>query len=198
MKQETKEEVNKHLEGFAKEYKDNCHSIDGFLECYQKKHNLIPSIEVGKVYRYIDDDIICVTSIDDKKINFYGFNESGEWVNKDWYIINNNYEEVSQKEWGSMLLEKAKKDYPKGTKIKSMFDDGVIISYGKFKRSKYEDKVYNATGYGCVYKEGVWAEIVEEVKTEETMLEKLKKHFKDSSKEELIKEFEEAYEYLKE
>lgn len=162
MKQETKEEfANKHLEGFVKEYGKQFMDSTSFLKEYQKKHNLIPSMDVGKPYRRWKE-----VAIWNNGKNTYGFNCMGGWSDNMLFSCN-NVTEVSQEEWKSMLLEKAKKDYPKGTKFYSLLIDSEWCV--ECEDYEVDDKGVAADGnYVFVFNIGKWAEIVEEVKTEET------------------------------
>ena len=161
-----KEEINKHLERFVKslpEYKETDLLI--YLKDYQKKHNLIPSIEVGDVVKNSNDATILITKIDEECNSFlgYGFGYDKDWLGFSSFFWLDSAKKVPQEEWQSMLLEKAKKDYPGGTKVKSVC--------GKYTRDVMFpflcrfDAIIDSNGNGIrLFDNGVWAEIIEQPK----------------------------------
>lgn len=170
---ENKEEINKHLERFVKslpEYKETDLLI--YLKDYQKKYNLIPSIEVGDVVKNSSGTAILITKIDEECNNFlgYGFGCDKDWLGFSSFFWLDSAKKIPREEWQSMLLEKAKKDYPGGTKVKSVC--------GKYTRDVMFpflcrfDAIIDSNGNGIrLFDNGVWAEIIEqpkEVETEET------------------------------
>jgi hypothetical protein len=188
MKQETKEEINKHLEGFKKyvshKYVDSY--LGDKLKDYQKKHNLIPSIEVGKWYKNCSALIKFTKDDGSDFIYGYGFDFQGEWIdNTRGWDKYRNWVEATKEEWESMLLKKAKKDYPKGTKFKN--DRGVIQTVEKppyfdnvgnihvsSPRNEWSDSLRKGSSNPIIYyNSGVWAEIVEEVNSEDLKLKEL-------------------------
>ena len=103
MKQETKEEVNKHLEGFIKDY--------------QNKHNLIQSIEMGKWYilgNSVSKKYIGKVSNIEPLICNYWITEQGRHVNMEGGF-DEVIREATKEEVEEALIKKANNDYPKNT-----------------------------------------------------------------------------------
>ena len=171
---ENKEEINKHLEGFVKYVSIKEKYMINSLKDYQKKHNLIPSIEVGKYYRYKDNVFKC-TEIIKGCMYGYGFNRLKNFSNNNtiWSEIDSDLTEIPQEEWQSLLLEKAKKDYTKGTKFMDMY----FGKAGRIKDEKYhfynhsDGKSYISNQYGDFVfdvEAGQWASIIQEEETKKT------------------------------
>jgi len=104
--------------------------------------------------------------VDDYTFTAYGFYE-GNWDFDSDYDLDSTWEEVPEEDFKKMLMDKALKEYPKGTKVKSLayWDEaefvtgeprfGVILEYSIWVKTGYSDaKLFDP-------KTGKWAEVVE-------------------------------------
>ena len=173
---ENKEEINKHLEGFVRTVpQDETVDLSVYLKDYQKKNNLMPSIEVGKVYKYDDvvKGIMFVTEIRGKDVWAYGFGDTNKFTgNCVWTHINDSsLKEATQEEWQSLLLEKAKNDYPKGTEVQSLIKgySGKLCDRRGFYFIGSQLWASGGSYYNLkIFDNGVWAEIIQEEETKKT------------------------------
>ena len=159
---------------------------DWFPEAFNKQ------LEVGKVYKYpsLGEGKFMFKFNGEFSESTYGFASNGEWSNELCIRESeiNDYKEATKEEWLEALKEEAKRRgfLTKGTKFKSTFDDyGIIRVVDNFKGSygyhdlnldyiqglRYSDGLDNKNGgctNPCIYRDGVWAEVIkEEIPTQE-------------------------------
>lgn len=169
---ENKEEINKHLEGFVDQWIKSpvITNILKELKNYQKKHNLIPSIEDNKWY-IIKNGIAFRKG--DSCVN-YGF-WFGEWKSYLYVDETTIHREATQEEWQSLLLEKAKKDYPKWTEFISAVEESLNgFSYGLFKFDLDGDIICNGLTIFS-HETGKWAEIIQEEEPKKLTVEEVER-----------------------
>jgi len=88
-----------------------------------------------------------------------------EWSDAITMLHRETWEKADMKEVKELLLAKAKEDYPIGSKVIGVFGAKIsAISNIKFGTTKSKSLNLFSDAYGCLYSNGIWAEIVEEEK----------------------------------
>jgi len=132
--------------------------------------------EVSKWYtsRY---ETFCVTEITCAEVFGYGFSDKGKWLaNISLHDFANdsdrplNYWKLAEtKKVNKLLLGKAKKDYRVGTKVIDLLKRKGYINEDSFRFGKFSNTskdIYSNNGGYCLYENGKWAEIIEEIEFE--------------------------------
>lgn len=145
------------------------------VERFKRKHNLIPTIEVGKVYK-LDELRIFVTALDDNGFNFsgYGIGEDGEWGVCDSFSTRFwEWQPINEKEWIEVLKKEGDKYIGKTVKCLSDRESFKVASI-----DNYDDvdcghiKLWGLDTEDesvLLMKDGIWATIVEDVKETEVL-----------------------------
>lgn len=114
---------------------------------------------------------------DNEKL-LYGFDSQGSWFDYKGHISTDKTHEIpaTPEQVESALIEEAKRrGFKEGVKIKAVDRDGVvdIIDFYDSEHIDYEIDYHNSLNYGnkTIYKEGKWAEIIEQPKTKLTIEE---------------------------
>lgn len=132
-------------------------------------------LEVGKWYTYKDYDCDWLMNYQGEGTSCYGFNTSGSWRND--YIMSSglNWKLATYEEVQTALIKEARKRGYTANNFKSLleatsgFDTNFNFTY-------LNDVLFckpGGRGGAVVYKNGVWAEIIEEKEEEETQPVKL-------------------------
>lgn len=132
-----------------------------------------PQFEVGKWYKNKEEPkfLFYLESIKGGSYYGRGFGCSGMWHNSNncsWGI--KGCVQATDKEVEDALMAEAKRrGFKEGVKWKSLFFKGEITDYNDNGRSSHDNEFkYTAhkntlsLGYGVIYKNGVWAEIVKD------------------------------------
>ena len=135
-------------------------------------------LKVGEWYKDIErcgTGYYCIKSITDGTFRYYGFSIGGVWHKNDWYFIDScNLEKATKQEVEETLINEAKRrGFKEGVKFKCLIsaEVGVLIEdyflyNGSFGRgNSLESAFKNDIINGVLFKEGQWAEIIDE-KTE--------------------------------
>ena len=112
-------------------------------------------LEVGKVYQDINYPNSVVRKIND--FGGYGFWPSRAWCDNIGVFEPFGWHPYPQSEWEALLIAKAEKDYPKGTRFRSVYSGDEYVSCGKF---EFVDSIITSLNKGCVFNSGQWAEIL--------------------------------------
>ena len=133
-----------------------------------------PKLEVGKWYKSpkYGKAIFYITNITNKKVDAYGLNYKYEWQNEKEFgdSISEDYELATDKEVETALISEAKKrGFKNGEKIdqtKMNTDFNTKVFKLQTDEEMYYCKGLNTLSFGnyWLFKEGVWAEIIEDSK----------------------------------
>lgn len=123
-------------------------------------------IQEGKWYKYRKTDcIVFVTNL--KRIEAYGFNESGEWRDSTrsngWSFESEPeqwQEATSEQVLKALSAEARKRGLVHGAKYKSLLDDEIINSVSGYEYSLVNTTIWNDNG--CLMSDGKWAEPIDE------------------------------------
>jgi len=130
-------------------------------------------LEVNRWYWLILDskhDLIYVKSIEDFKVNYYGF-FNGKWENGDWANVNNNFKLATEQEVFEALKNEANKRGFKEGNYKCLdlpnYTEKAIDSYFYDEGKLFKGKPNSAN---VVFDNGTWAEIIKETEVSLTDL----------------------------
>lgn len=131
-----------------------------------------PKLEVGKWYKYpyYENWKLCITSIDGNDVGGYGVDLSGGWMmSGKWGVIEDELDELIEctpKEVKESLEKEAKRRYKVGDKVEclvsritSIITEPPYVSTSSSVNSETDCLV---SEYGCLFQNGVWAEVIEE------------------------------------
>ena len=133
----------------------------------KKQLKELPSLEVGKWYTNYHPHLFYCESIIEDMARGYGF-ERGEWQqNKSWNIHNGSQIPATDKEVEEALIKEAKKrGFKEGVKIYRL---GSRFLSDKCRGGFYlkDNNIYVVGRYDepCIFRDGKWAEIIEQPKT---------------------------------
>lgn len=125
-------------------------------------------LEIGRWYKaQYGDAIFKITGIDGEKIKAYGFDYKKQWVNEknNFGNISNAMQPATKQEVEQALFAEAEKIYKKGDYVKSLFSPYEDFINGTFDIS-FDGQIWaNGKDFSIkVFKDGQWAEIIEEPK----------------------------------
>jgi hypothetical protein len=144
------------------------HSYNTFRDALKEKGLIKEEFEVGKWYNFKTDTCKCLcfaTEVEGRRVWFYGLDENGNWVNKDWYSADWDWSLATDKEVETALIKEAKKrGFKEGVKFEGMDSK-------KSRTLKNSNFNYYAVGYLSInswkiFDKGKWATIIEEPKVE--------------------------------
>ena len=158
-------------------------------------NEILNVLEVGEWYKDLDGKgLYYITKIKEDSFWFYGLDVNGNWEDNDWYLIKNcNLSKATKQEIEQTLTEEAKRrGFKKGVKFKCLIsaEVGVLIEdyflyNGSFGRgNSLESAFKNDIINGVLFKEGQWAEIIDdkyELKQEIKYLRKKLKSLEEKS-----------------
>ena len=147
-------------------------AANDILERIEKLENEKPEFEVGKWYKLDTNDdewvklIVCCTEVFEDKISGYGISSIGDWSSENhWFNKNSKTRPATNEEVEAALIAEAKK---RG------FKEGVKVSRDWCKKKQQtikENKIHYDTAVNAlcftgreVFRNGQWAEIIEEPK----------------------------------
>ncbi len=132
-------------------------------------------LKIGKWHKVYDDrdntyyGLVCVTKIKKDEAYFYGFDysftrERHEWKSSDWYSKLHIYKEATEKEVLEALKKEAKnRGFKAAVCIESKWMNGTAILSGEFLTDEtYELCFGDDSMMFTIFKDGQWAEIIEE------------------------------------
>lgn len=156
----TKEQINKLYGTYDKLVKSDLKKW--FPEAFNVE------LEVGKVYKTLAGSLVKITGIDKQfACKGYGFMHGNSFFKDDESYSWDSFElEATTEEWNAALIEEAKKKHLYGAryfKHANTLEDNT--GFGNFSKLINENEIWNK--YGCIYFEGVWAEIVKTFSKEE-------------------------------
>ena len=183
------------------EAEKRCHEKGHYIsfKYFLKEKGLIEEeFEVGKWYKKSDDWLICITDLSPNKsgCSAYGFYENDWNGSKNWEKSNalclNGFKPATDKEVEEALIAHAKKlGFKEGVKFKNIevgciqtFEKDLYSSDGDVNVTSPESEWSAFGGHSnpYIFKDGKWAEIVEEEKEDSPSELFVKKMFKDFKK----------------
>ena len=130
-----------------------------------------PKLEVGKWYKSpkYGKAIFYITNITNKKVDAYGLNYKYEWKNEKEFgdSISEDYELATDKEVETALISEAKKrGFKEWVTISSEWIESEILVNGDelFFDEHLELCLGSKSSYFTIFKDGKWAEIIEDSK----------------------------------
>jgi len=157
------------------------------INTFIKHHNLEPiKIEVGRVYKVVkgSDEYLFMHQKDGKS---YGFSK-GKWINHAWYTEGNwgKYAvitEATDKEWFEALdRERVKLGLVEGVEFKNVatYNLGTIYTLegSNFRHGYSEDSLDEVNSNGLIFKNGVWATIIDPKQEVKDQIEKMEAELK--------------------
>ncbi len=183
----TTEQVN----GILAEWKElvfKNHFSEQDFDKFKKSHGLIPTLEVGKWYKYTDEEnwMIYIKELKDgKPIGSYGFNTLSHWMDT-WHC--NGIEELdglvevpTEEVETALKAEAIKRGFKEGVIVecltwgnKPCIVDGRYPTGERFMFYQNSGEIWTCVEKeqaNCIFKEGVWATIIETKVLELTMSE---------------------------
>ena len=157
MKESRKEFIKKAHSAACSEWKTN---IEKEFPKLFKKDNLV----VGKWYKSGK----CLFNYQ-KNSNVYGFFKDGIWTYKNWSwsFRDKNASLATDEEVKQALIKEAKKrGFKKGVMVRCEGYNDAIFD-GEFRFGMFKGGVLDGINIGDIFKDGVWATIVEETITKE-------------------------------
>lgn len=126
-------------------------------------------LKVGKWYKYSDSEgfLFCITNVQNDGVEVYGFNSWGNWIDEGSYFSEYLIPATDQEVRNALIKEAKKRRFKKEVKANLKNCDNSFANNVKIKNNNFRYSInqnWLAIDGFIIFKNGKWAEIIEEKK----------------------------------